>query len=586
MVYQAPHVRMQRISDHSERVSAQFRKALAIVSFYPANVRDPLLEQVSSEYSKFYTAVELALSGRYVREIQEAIGSEARSWLMGQVPEAIARYSFSQVSDIDLAKRNALAEKQIAVCRQKRDTALEVLGLLRDYDGRDRALEIKAVQRAFRTFNYAFDLYRRGVSWREIANLTGEPMQSRIEDKTIPEIIVKFAGYPLSPQNQAVRDSRCAALRASAQAIFERAKTRQSAINPQGLESKINAWRRELKSFHLAVNLYQRGLDASSIKTLTTLSAHDWLKGNTLPVKVTRAGLDHARRDFTIPKHFDRDFSYVAGAIFASKRIYSREQPIVFRAAALNKLMELKEVFERAFKTTLPTPRREQTKTATPLLTLVAARRHLVSGILDRLGIDERSTDLIPPSSLIRERENRVGFIKGFLEYSSLSLDIDRCRFELKRDGKLHVIKALGVAMYLEGIYPLVTEDGSTVLLTVRAEEDFHRLVRVAPGLLPRGTEIAFHELDRSSMQSIGTYENYRMIQRVLDIYYGHGEKLDFRDILRRAGIPVAESEQIPKRVKHRIYSWHKGTKPTVAHRAEILQRIFAELYGASPHIS
>jgi hypothetical protein len=580
MVYQSPEVRTQRITAHAETVSAQFRKALAILSVYPAHRREKLLEQVSGEYTRFYNAVELALQGRYVREVQKVLGSEARSWLTGQVPRLIARYSFIQVSDSDLAEREAAAKRQIAVCTDKRDTALEVIAMLQAFDGSDRAAEVTAVKRAFRKFKYAFNLYQRGVAWKEIADLTGEPMQSRIEAKTIPEIIVKYAGYPLTKANQAVRNEKCAALRASAQAIFERAKAKQSALNPQALEKQIEVWKRELKSFHLVVDLYQKGLEAASIKTLTKLSAHDWLRCNALPVKVTRAGLDLTRRDFTIPERIDSDFSYIAGAIFGSKRVFSRNAPLVFPSAELDKLSSLKSLFEEVFQTSLPAPRLEKTRAGSSRFVLAAGREALVTGILDMLGIPERAMDPVPPFSLIRNKELRVRFIRGYLDYAGLSLDLQRHRFGIIRGHQPNIIKALGVALYLEGICPIVRAERSGALLAVTDTKDFHRLVTLAPGLLPHGTPIATGQPDKPSVELISSYDNYRMIKNVLVAFYGSGEKLNFKDILRRSGISIAEHERVPRSVKDQIRSWARGVKPPVVRRGQSMEKIFEELYG------
>jgi exonuclease VII small subunit len=190
MVYQPLETRIERLNNHVEVVSAHYRRALANIEFYPDPRKLELRDQITSEYQNFNKAAALVREGRIVKDIQEHVCGEARSWVKGNIPAGIARYSFYQISEQELTQRSAVCRQLVRACKGRLTAALDTIEKLSKHDGDPRKSTIQKVREEFATLEHALTLYERGFSFVEIKALTGESIQARVEDKTIPETLV------------------------------------------------------------------------------------------------------------------------------------------------------------------------------------------------------------------------------------------------------------------------------------------------------------------------------------------------------------------------------------------------------------
>ena len=117
-------------------------------------------------------------------------------------------------------------------------------------------------------------------------------------------------------------------------------------------------------------------------------------------------------------------------------------------------------------------------------------------------------------------------------------------------------------------------------MLAISNREELRKLILFAPQLCKTREVPASGQKVSSLADLISDYPNYKTIASVLRQFYGNGEKLDFKRILRMAGIEITESQIIPHSVKSRMQSWRNGIKPAVAQRAEALAEVKKCLYG------
>lgn len=570
MVHQPLQTRVARINEHAEVVSAHYRRALANVEFYPAADKERLAEQICSEMDNFYKSVAMVRAGKFVREIQEEVCSEARSWVKGSMPAAIARYSFYQISDAELAERGRISASQIRVCQAQMTSALDTIAKVGSYDGNARTAEAQRVKEECSRFERAFTLYARGFSFVEIKELTGESIQSRVEDKTIPETLMKYAGYPLSEAAAQYRANKISALQSAAVKAFEAAKARQEQSDPTILSEKIKVWKGELKELDLVLGLYKKGLSITSIADLTGLHADGWIRQEQLPAKLARASLDLTSRDFRVPQHIDPDFACVLGALCATTRVFSPDGAMAFRHSDKKRLEQIKIIFERLFQTSLVEPQVDGQG-----FILRVGRSALVREILEKFGVKDRTTDVLPPYEILKYSDTCRAFVRGFLTFCHPHLDKDLNRFGVARSTQPNLLKAVAIGLYLEKIYPTIRESGGKVALVVADQRDFEALCDFAPSMLNEAEKEAWVKRVKREPDPIGSYDAYAKIASVLRGVYPTGVKLNFSDILSRAGIECDATQS----VKTRIANWRGGIKPHVALRAKALEELIATLY-------
>lgn len=570
MVYQPLETRIERLEKHVEVVSAHYRRALANVEFYPEATKERLGNQIGTEYDSFNKAAELVREGRFVREIQDRVCAEARSWVKGNIPAAIARYSFYQVSDEELEQRSKVSREQRKICKTQLASALDTIEKLSKHDGDPRKTIVKKARKEFSAFKRAFTLYERGFSFVEIKALTGESIQSRVEDRTIPETILQFAGYPLSADEAEARKKQIIKLSTAAVKAHQEATEKQKERDPHELRQQLKTWQAELRKLKLVFDLYEKGLAMASIDNLTGLNAGSWIKDGTLPVKLAYARRDGLQRDFVVPTHFDSNVAFIVGALFGTTRVFSREYSISFRHPDLAQVVDIRERFQRAFSTSLvePTPEGKG-------YTLRVGRSLLVREFFDRLGIVDGASDCVPPFDLIKYSDTCRAFVLGFLTFSKPFVDVDRHIFHVARRNQPTILKVVAAGLYLEKIYPIVRENDQSVSLTISAQREFDSLCDFAPAILSAQEKDTLAARSPSEEDPLGSYTAYQRVSEVLRRLYPKGVKLNFEDILRRAGIEC----EVTKDMKTRIAYWRSGRKPYVAQRAEAVERILGSLY-------
>jgi hypothetical protein len=511
MVAQSRDIRIQRVTAHEGVVSAHYRKALANVEFYPKDQKAALRDQLVSEYEKFSAAAEMLRGGKFVREIKEQICSEARSWLIGNIPATIARYSFCQVSEAEIADRSVVSEERIKVCREQMKSALDTVARLEAHDGVSRKRETQAIKKEFASFKLAFQLYARGFSFEEIRSLTDQTIQSRIEDKTIPEKILAYAGYPLTASAQTYRLKKCEDLKNSITTAFEEAKAKQGALQPDTLNQQVEVWRQEMATFNLVVDLYQKGLTANSIAALTRTNADGWLSNGQLPVKLTRARLDLVHRNYKCPTVIDESFAYIAGAIYANQRSFSTESGIVLRNTDPAKITQIRSTLEKVFQTSLAA-----TSIESGSYVARVGRSALLKDIFDMLAIPEGARDPVPPLAILTHQHTRRGLLRGYFDFCRPHVNIDLYRFGVSRQTQPNLVTAIALALYAEKIYPIVRKNEGGFALAVNNQVDFGKLVALAPGILSPDERKTFADKPTPPFDPIGSYTAYRSIMSIL----------------------------------------------------------------------
>lgn len=570
MVYQPLETRIARLDKHVEVVSTHYRRALANVELYPQPDRLKLHTQIDTEYENFNKAADLAREGRAVKDIQKLVCGEARSWVKGNIPAAIARYSFYQISEEELDQRSKVSRLQTRVCKAQLDSALDTIEKLSKHDGDARETTIQRAREEFASFERAFTLYERGFSFVEIKALTRESIQSRVEDKTIPETIVRFAGYTLSKDETEVRKRQIAKLEAAAIRAHQEATARQQERDAENLPAQLKTWRAELRKLKLVLDLYAKGLSVASIEDLTGLNASSWIKDGALPVKLAYARRDWIDRDFIIPAQLNADVAYIVGALCGNSRVFSRDRAISFRSSELDKVVDIRERFQRSFSTSLVEP-----STGRDGHTLRIARSALVRELFDRLGIVDGATDFVPPFEIIKYSDTCRAFVHGFLAFSRPLVDVDRHLFHVARRNQPTLLKVVAAGLYLEKIYPIVRENEGSVSLSISAQREFDALCAFAPALLNEDEKNKLALRPMTKEDPLGSYTAYQKISEVLQGAYPKGVKLNFEDVLRRAQIQC----EISSDVKARLAYWRGGRKPHVAVRAEALEQILGTLY-------
>lgn len=573
MVYQPLEARIARLNEHAEVVSAHYRRALANVELYPEPDSTKLRAQIDTEHANFTKAADLVREGLSVKEIQDRVCAEARSWVKGNIPAAIGRYSFYQISQEELDKRAKVSRQQIRVCKTQLDSALDTIEKLSKHDGDLRTATIQKARDEFASFERAFTLYERGFSFVEIKALTGESIQSRAEDKTIPETIVKFAGYRLSQDETKVRAEKILKLEAAAVKAHQEATARQKERDAESLPKQLKVWRKELRQLKLAFDLYAKGLSLSSIDELTGLNASSWITEGTLPVKMAYARREWIDRDFVIPAQFNADVAYIVGAVCGSSRVFSRDKGISFRSSALEKVADVRDRFQRAFSASLVEPSPDGDG-----YILRMGRSALAQGLFDRLGIVDGASDFAPPFEIIKYADTCRAFVHGFLAFSKPLVDVDRHMFHVARGAQPTLLKVVAAGLYLENIYPLVRENEGSVSLSISAEREFRALCEFAPELLSEEDINKMAQRPITQEDPLGSYTAYQKISEVLQGAYPKGVKLNFEDVLRRAQIQC----EITRDVKARLAYWRNGRKPYVAQRAEALEQMLGNLYPES----
>jgi hypothetical protein len=540
------------------------------VEFYPGATKERLRNQIVAEYESFNKAADLVREGRFVREIQDRVCAEARSWVKGNIPAAIARYSFYQISDQELSQRSKASRQVLRSCKGRLDAALDTIEKLSKHDGEPRKTTIRKVREEFATLEHALTLYERGFSFVEIKALTGESIQARVEDKTIPETILKFGGYPLTEHETDLRKVEIRKLEAAAVQAHQEATARQGERDAKSLSDQRKAWQVELRKMKLVFDLYTTGLSLSSIQTLTGLNAGSWIRDGALPVKLAYARRDVVDRNFVVPTQVDANLAYIVGALCGGSRVFSQTQGISFRNSDLTKVVDVRERFQRVFSTSLAEVAPEGRG-----YVVRVGRSVLVRELFDRLGIIDGSTDFVPPFEIIKYSDTCRAFVQGFLTFSRSATDVDRHFFQIIRRSQPHLLKVVAVGLYLERIYPVVRENKQSISLTISARREFDALCSFVPGILSEEEHATLTRAPKMKQDPLSSYTAYQSIAEVLRGAYPNGVTLNFEDILRRARIEC----EVTNDVKAKVSYWRSGRKPYVAQRAEALEQILGTLY-------
>jgi hypothetical protein len=101
-----------------------------------------------------------------------------------------------------------------------------------------------------------FKLYSNGFSYSEIKSLTGLSLQTRVEDKTLPEIIIKYGGVDLTFDQGIARQSKCQDIKARAVDGFKRAEALQAESGKEHLAKLKLLWVKDPQSLETIINLY------------------------------------------------------------------------------------------------------------------------------------------------------------------------------------------------------------------------------------------------------------------------------------------------------------------------------------------
>jgi hypothetical protein len=384
---------------------------------------------------------------------------------------------------------------------------------------------------------------------------------------------LRFGGYPLSEHEVESRKAEIRKLEAAAVRAHQEATARQVERDANSLSDQRKAWQIELRKMKLVFDLYTAGLSINSIQDLTGLNAGTWIRDGTLPVKLAYARRDLIDRNFVVPTQVDANIAYIVGALCGGSRVFSQTQGISFRNPDLTRVVDVRDRFQRVFSTSLAEVALEGRG-----YVVRVGRSALVRELFDRLGIVDGSTDFIPPFEIIKYSDTCRAFVQGFLTFSRSTIDVDRHLFQIVRRHQPHLLKVVGVGLYLEKVYPVVRQNEQSSSLTISAKREFDTLCAFAPGILSEEERARLTQEPKMREDPLGSYAAYQSITRVLQGAYPHGVKLNFEDILRRAGIKC----EVTNDVRAKVSYWRSGRKPYVAQRAEALEQMLGTLYPES----
>ena len=575
MLQRNPPNRLQALDQHAKLVRESYSKACENLQLYPEQDRGALLDSVNRELSQFEGALEMARAGKFVRQVQAEVAHEARSWLYGAVPSSICRYANLQRTAHELREREDLSQERIAVCHERRALALNTLKRLKAFDGNPRTEEAEQIKQDCDRFVRAFELYRRGVSWKEIRRLTGESMQSRIQEKTLPDSVTRYGGYPLSRAATRFRETRGVSLLSATAEAVETARTRVLERSPSQLAERESAWAREMQELRLAVALYVRGLSVKGIGELTGLPTQNWILDQKLPQAIARSSLDLSNRSYRMPTCLDEKISYVVGAIFGGMRLFSRDHGLFFRHEEAAKVYEMRGRLMDVFGAELPAPTKNGSRHV-----LQVSRTALVKDLFERLGIAERSTNPLPPFALLRYPEHCLAFLEGFFQFCSAEKDLNKMLVAVGRTEQENIIKAVACALYLEGIFPLIAKQGNATRIIIRGVGELSKLNARLPGLFSPQEQQKIAKRGPTGLELTASVPFYRSVMRVIEEGYPRGTPLVFDDVVHRAAKQLSvPSPAVTRALKGRIQGWRRGIKPLAVKRAEALEDLILGLY-------
>jgi hypothetical protein len=263
--------------------------------------------------------------------------------------------------------------------------------------------------------------------------------------------------------------------------------------------------------------------------------------------------------------------------MFADTRVFSTQRGIIFRNRDETKLKQLKGMFESVFKTTLVDPKIESKEAKTFVLRVTSEL--LTGGIFGILKIGERESDPLLSFDILKDRDLRRGFIKGYIDFCRPYIEPQRHRFGVSRTHQHRVITALATALYLEKIYPGIHNKGDSAALTITNNDDFQKLGQLAPSIVGNKILKVGSSQTRTLREEIGDYDNYQVITRLLKLYYPTPTRLNFKHLLRASGFTISNSEKVPNEVKSRIRSWRHGVKPVPVQRVDALRAAISKVY-------
>lgn len=559
----------QRLRGHAERVEASYKVALVHISLFPADEREKMRAAVEREFENFQSAVRLFTGGVPLTKIQEAMpdGSSVVPWLARlRVPVSIARFSHARIDPQELRDRKRLSAQRLAVFHDRFTAALETVKEI-PLDAGKRVDITRRLESERSTMLRAFELYEKGFSFRDIDHITKVGMQDRALDGRLPSLTRYYGGDALTPEEVVAHRNKAARMVTKACEALEEAEKKHRFLSTAVREARMHVLRKECEQVKLVARLYERGITPLRIRTLTKLSAPEWLAYETLPVKLLRVLQPTYKRDFTIPTQHTEETAYVAGAFFARLRLTDPGK-ILFAAPRPEVAEKLRKTFTKAFGLE-PSP----TRVHGGMYLAPIDRKAFVEPFRQLVGVTGGPAVAIP-QMVIDYTFYRQPFLDGFLSFSGGHFHTSIPRFTLTRSISGEVLNQVAVALSYEGIYPNVhTENTGAVKLQIDDPLELRRLMELFPMMTDARTRERMGAMVVRAKSCLDSLEAYETVMRILRTDYPKGVKLNFEDVREKGGV-VLSSLMLTPGEKHRIKGWRAGLRPKVYVRAQKLQAL------------
>lgn len=569
MVVVRAEARVNQINVHIAKVEELFSRAVDNLKFYPEESQRALGNVLEEEKAAFDRACELFLNGTGVPTIVKQVCRESRSWLQGSIPKNITQYSHCNVKD--LKKRKKIAREQIDKCKERHNAALETIKELRESGSKiDENIE-STLKKDRDAFVRAFEMHALGFSQAIVRKVTEEDMCSRLKHMSLPESIVRYAGYTLTEAEQSRRKMIVNRIQNKAVEAFKLATQRHQ--DSDSFRGRKKEWVEDLKSIKLALALYERGLSPERIKELTDLPANIWILKEVLPVKLARAALDLSKIDYSIPRSFDEPSAYIAGAYFASTRAFSVVNGLTFRTRSKDIAEHVRAAFQTDFELETREPREEGS-----YYVVDVQSKKFVEDFIGLLGISEDADPLVP-YELLKTQYITNAFLGGFFDFAAGSLNVEHRRFSITRVNQDKLLKAIAIALSFMDIYVNITFGKDKSDLYVSQSESLMQLINSFPSI---GTSEKREQLKSAIREvrsgQLESYADYCAIMKTLREHFSNGTKLDFSTIIKKSEVLLSLSE-LTDATKAKIQRWRNGKKPDIARKAESIKGYYAELY-------
>lgn len=519
--------------------------------------------EIDREFKDFQSAVNLFIARAPLEKIQEAMTGDTTvvPWLARyRTPLAIARYSHAQNDTKVLRERRQLSEQRLASFQERFDAARETVAELNlSTERREELLKELAGERA--TMVQAFNLYKKGFSFRDIDDITGIGMQDRARDGRLPPLTRYYGGDILTEDERRARQSKTSRMLVKATEALNAAEKRYRNTRS---EPRLLEYRRDFERVALVARLYERGISPLRIRSLTSLSAPEWLACETLPVKLLRVADPIYKRDFKIPTQHTEDSAYVAGAFFARLRLADPDKTL-FSAPNRAAADKLRESFTRAFDLE-PKPLRQHGG----VFLVPISRSAFIEPFKKFIG-QTTGNQIIVPRLLIDYSFFRKPFLEGFLSFAGGQVHTTIPRFTLTRSLRGDILNHIAVALSYEGIYPNIhTDSRGSVKLQIDDASEIRRLLNTYPMITDaetRAKALSLMTWEESCLDSLQAYET---VLRILQRDYPKGVKLNFEDVRMKGG-PLLAPLTLSNAEKQRIKGWRAGLVPKVYLRAKKL---------------